>query len=74
MRPNADRAAKKMTHLTPEGSRYADRFETDDKEYMNFLADFIAVNKPNTNSDFLMGYVVHILTDVLWNILVGSNA
>ena len=66
MRPNADRAAKNVTHLIPEGKRVIEWYDTDEAECIKRIIEFVASNKSTTNPDFLMGYAVHILTDMYW--------
>ncbi|MCU0097506.1 hypothetical protein N7917_29750 [Bacillus sp. OR9] len=63
MKPNADKSAKRKTHLTPMGQR---RLHVKEIDFVNFLPDFIKANQSKSDVDFLWGYCVHLLTDVYW--------
>ncbi|MDV2686963.1 hypothetical protein RYX56_21670, partial [Alkalihalophilus lindianensis] len=63
MRSNADKSAKRKTHLTPIGQR---RIEVNDIDFVKSLPNFIKANQSKSDVDFLWGYCVHLLTDVYW--------
>ena len=69
-RPGAGRAAKNHTHLMPPGMWWRD---VNQNEYFKFMNEFIAANINNTNVDFLLGYGIHILTDMHWTQTVYSK-
>ena len=62
MRPNADRHAKKITHLS---SDIVWR-ETDLDKLIKYIMNFLNSNKGKADTDFLHGYCIHILTDMYW--------
>jgi len=73
MRENADRYAKKITHLgNPSSDRMNFTDESED-EYINLKLDFVKINNDKVNIDFLWGYVIHILTDMYWSKLVHNK-
>lgn len=59
IRQDADRLAKNRTHLIPSGKKLKDIEERD-------LLRFIETNKDDVNLSFLWGYIIHVLTDMLW--------
>ena len=63
MREKTGRDDKNKVHLIPEGKKW---ITINDTEYCNFLSDFIISNKHRTDINFLLGYGVHILTDMYW--------
>lgn len=63
MRQNSDRSDKNQTHLMPQGKSWR---EIDEKDYFDFTLDFVNKNHKTINTDFLWGYSIHILTDMLW--------
>jgi len=69
-RLNADRAAKNTTHLIPEDSKIHYQHEVNEEECTKTIADFLASYESSASPDFLMGYAVHILTDMYWMMLV----
>jgi len=66
MRENADRYAKKLTHLGNPSSVNMNFTDESEDEYVNLKLDFVKINKNKVNIDFLWGYVIHILTDMYW--------
>jgi len=66
-RPGAGRLEKNVTHLIPSGPQPKTYWcDVDQNEYFNFIAQFVAANKHSANADFLLGYGIHILTDMYW--------
>jgi len=73
MRKNADRLAKKITHLgrsTTVGMNFTDESEDG---YIKIMLDFVNRNKSKIDIDFLWGYVIHILTDMYWSKTVHNK-
>jgi len=64
MRQNTDRHAKDNSHLISTGETLKD---VDLNEHFKSTVDFINENMSKADTDFLWGYGVHILTDILWN-------
>jgi len=69
-RPGAGRPAKNFTHLMPPGAWW---WDTNPDEYFKFMDGFITANKANANEDFLLGYGIHILTDMHWTQTIYSK-
>ena len=63
MRKDSDRQHKNDTHFIPAGKRWV---EVDEKEYILFMKDFVQKNLGSLDDDFLRGYALHIITDMLW--------
>ena len=62
------RQSKMITHLLPLGKERAD---IEESAYIKIVNEFIRANQCTTNQivvnrDFLLGYAVHVLTDVYW--------
>lgn len=55
MRGNIDKNDKRITHLHAEGPEW---------EYN--VINFLKQNRNNKNYSFLLGYGIHILTDIIW--------
>ena len=70
MRPNADRFAKNQTHLLQSNRNWE---KINEYEHTNYIMDFVYKNKTESNIDFLWGYGIHILTDILWRKRVFSD-
>jgi len=66
MRENADRYAKKLSHLGNPSSVSMDFSEESEDGYVKIMLDFVSKNKEKINTDFLWGYIIHILTDMYW--------
>ena len=66
MRENADRYAKKLSHLGNPSSVSMDFSEESEDGYVKIMLDFVNKNKEKINTDFLWGYIIHILTDMYW--------
>ena len=73
MRENADRYAKKLTHLGNPSSVSMNFTDESEDEYVNLKLDFVKTNKNKVNIDFLWGYVIHILTDMYWSKMVHNK-
>ena len=71
MRQGANRLAKNVTHLIPSG--ITSWFDIDQNEYLTFMNGYIAANKSNVNADFILGYAIHVLTDMHWTYTVHSK-
>ena len=67
MRQGMDFSEKMATHLIPAGKTKDSSWnDVDVNEYFKFMNDFFNANKCRANQGFLMGYAIHILTDMLW--------
>ena len=64
MRKDSDRTHKNDTHLLPEGKKWSN---VDEKEYFIFMKNFFSKNIVNVDNDFLRGYGLHIITDMMWS-------
>ena len=73
MRKNADRLAKKITHLGSSSSVSMNFTDESEDGYINIMLDFVKINKDKINIDFLWGYVIHILTDMYWSKMVHNK-
>ena len=74
MRQDADRLAKNITHLLPAEKEKIHSWEDrNEGYYFEFVRDFINTNQAKASTDFLMGYAIHILTDMLWTKRVFSK-
>ena len=56
MRVNTERKDKNVTHLHAEGDSWKDN-----------VLKFLKQSKTNPNYNFLLGYGIHILTDIIWH-------
>ena len=63
MRKDTNRKDKNDTHLIPEGKRWID---VDEAEYYGFMLDYFLKNQHKADKDFLCGYGIHILADMIW--------
>ena len=67
MRPNAEFAEKMATHLVPAGKTRDSTWNgMSDDDCFRLISDFTGINKGKADTDFLLGYAVHILTDMFW--------
>ena len=74
MRQDADRLAKNITHLLPAEKGKIHSWEDRNEDYyFEFMRDFTNTNQAKASTDFLMGYAIHILTDMLWTKRVFSE-
>lgn len=55
VRGNIDKKDKRITHLHAEGP-----------EWENNVINFLKQNRNKKNYNFLLGYGIHILTDIIW--------
>ncbi len=55
VRENIDKKDKRITHLHAEGP-----------EWENNVINFLKQNRNKKNYSFLLGYGIHILTDIIW--------
>jgi hypothetical protein len=55
MRENVDKKDKRITHLHEEGN-----------EWKSNVISFLKQNRYKQNYNFLLGYGIHILTDIIW--------
>jgi len=62
MRKDANWQNKRITHLHADGEHWKDN-----------VLDFLRQNKAKSNYKFLLGYGIHILTDILWNETIYSE-
>lgn len=56
MRKDADRNNKALTHLRAEG-----------EQWKRNVIGFLKNHKAESDHNFIMGYCIHILTDIFWN-------
>jgi hypothetical protein len=70
MRQNSDRLAKSKTHLFQAGKT---ENEINENEHITHIIDFIHNNRNKSDLDFLYGYGIHILTDILWKKRIYSD-
>ena len=73
MRENADRYAKKITHLGNPSSVNMNFTDESEDEYIDLKLDFVKINNGKVNIDFLWGYIIHILTDMYWSKIVYNK-
>jgi len=66
MRENSDRIAKKITHLGRSSSVSMNWTDESEEEYIEIMLKFFETNKNIVNNNFLLGYIIHILTDLYW--------
>ena len=64
MRKDSNRIHKNDTHLIPEGKTW---INVEEKEYFIFMKNFFSKNLENVDNDFLRGYGLHIITDMMWS-------
>lgn len=57
MRANAQKSDKKITHLSAE----------DGESWKANVTGFISRSKDKSDYNFILGYGIHILTDIIWN-------
>ena len=70
MRKESDRKTKNDTHLVPEGKKW---IEIDESDYFTLMIKYINSNLNKANKDFLWGYGINILTDMLWTKQIYSE-
>ena len=70
MRKDSDRSNKDDTHLLPEGKKWNN---VEEKDYFIFMKKFFSTNLGKMNDDFLRGYGIHIITDMMWTKKVYYN-
>jgi len=62
MRTGADKLSKSITHLHADGS-----------QWINNVLSFLKQNKTKFNYSFLLGYGIHIFTDIIWRDTLYEN-
>ena len=63
MRKENNRDDKNKVHFIPDGKKWMDINEI---EYYDFITTFVRTNLNKTKMEFILGYGVHLLTDMHW--------